>query len=68
MFKIVNWSIFFRIDPGIKSTVYCTAIGEGGIEEWEFALHRYMTENLAAEKSRLQAALACTKKTWILSR
>ena len=60
--------LFFSIDPGIKSTVYCTAIAEGGIEEWEFALRRYKTENLAAEKSRLQSALACSKETWILSK
>lgn len=55
------------IDPGIKSTVYCTAVAEGGIDEWNFVLHRYKTENVAAEKSRLQSALACSKQTWILS-
>ena len=48
--------------------VYCTAIAEGGIEEWEFALRRYKTEKLAAEKARLQSALACSEETWILSK
>ena len=48
--------------------MYCIAIAEGGIDEWNFALHRYKTENLAAEKSRLQSALACSKQTWILSK
>ncbi|XP_052787465.1 aminopeptidase N-like isoform X1 [Mya arenaria] len=56
------------IDPGLKSTVYCTAIAEGGIEEWEFALNQYRTANVAAEKSRLLSALSCSKETWILSR
>ncbi|XP_053387330.1 aminopeptidase N-like isoform X1 [Mercenaria mercenaria] len=56
------------IDPGIKSTVYCVAIAEGGIDEWEFAWNQYQTANVAAEKSRLLSALSCSKETWILSR
>ncbi|XP_060566248.1 aminopeptidase N-like [Ruditapes philippinarum] len=56
------------IDPGIKSTVYCVAIGEGGVDEWDFAWSQYQAANLAAEKSRLLAALSCSKETWILSR
>ncbi|XP_053387121.1 aminopeptidase N-like [Mercenaria mercenaria] len=55
------------IDPGIKPTVYCVGVAEGGIDEWEFALNQYRTSNLAAEKSRLLTALSCSKKTWILS-
>ena len=60
--------IIFRIDPGIKSTVYCVAIAEGGIDEWEFAWNQYQTANVAAEQSRLLSALSCSKETWILSR
>ena len=59
---------YYRIDPGIKSAVYCKAIAEGGEEEWEFVFKRYKTENLAAEKVRLQAALSCSKETWILKK
>ncbi|KAL3884512.1 hypothetical protein ACJMK2_024647 [Sinanodonta woodiana] len=56
------------IDPGLKSTVYCTAIEDGGYEEWEFAYNKYKTENLAAEQSRLLSAMSCSKETWILSK
>ena len=58
----------YSIDPGIKSTVYCTAIAEGTTNEWEFALRWYKTENLAEEKARLLYALACSKETWVLSK
>ncbi|KAK3599710.1 hypothetical protein CHS0354_037183 [Potamilus streckersoni] len=56
------------IDPGLKSTVYCTAIEDGGQDEWEFAYNKYKTANLAAEQSRLLSAMSCSKHTWILSR
>ncbi|XP_052261394.1 aminopeptidase N-like isoform X2 [Dreissena polymorpha] len=56
------------VDPGIKSTVYCTAVAEGTLDDWEFALARYRVENLAAEKSRLLSALACSRESWVLSR
>ncbi|XP_053387798.1 aminopeptidase N-like [Mercenaria mercenaria] len=56
------------IDPGIKSTVYCVAVAEGGIDEWEFVLVQYRTANLADEKSRLLEGLSCSKQPVILSR
>ncbi|KAH3860106.1 aminopeptidase N-like [Dreissena polymorpha] len=56
------------VDPGIKSTVYCTAVAEGTLDDWEFALARYRVENLAADKMRLLSALACSKDSWVLSR
>ena len=48
--------------------VYCTAIREGGEEEWEFAWGRYQAANVASEKSRLLSALGCTGEIWMLSR
>ncbi|KAH3827009.1 hypothetical protein DPMN_128937 [Dreissena polymorpha] len=56
------------VDPDIKSTVYCTALAEGTLDDWEFALTRYRIENLASEKSLLLAALACSRESWVLSR
>ncbi|XP_062585470.1 uncharacterized protein LOC134247152 isoform X2 [Saccostrea cucullata] len=57
-----------RVDPDLKSTVYCTAIEEGGEAEWNFAYQQYKDTNVAAERRTLMGALACTKQTWILSK
>ncbi|XP_069102050.1 aminopeptidase N-like [Argopecten irradians] len=57
-----------RIDPDIKQAVYCTAISEGGAEEWDFLYSQYKSSNNAAEKKRILYALSCTKQTWILSK
>ncbi|KAK3095167.1 hypothetical protein FSP39_010973 [Pinctada imbricata] len=56
------------INPSVRSTVYCTAIRNGGVEEWDFAYQMYKISNLASEKSRLMSSLACSRETWILSR
>ncbi|XP_056008322.1 putative aminopeptidase-2 isoform X2 [Ostrea edulis] len=57
-----------RVDPDLKSTVYCTAVAEGGESEWNFAYQQYKETNVAAERRTLMGALACTKQTWILSK
>jgi len=57
-----------RIDPGLKGTVYCTAIREGGEKEWNFIFELYKTATVQAEKSRLLSALSCTRKIWILNK
>ncbi|KAM8895416.1 aminopeptidase N-like isoform 1-T3 [Spinachia spinachia] len=56
------------IHPNLKSTVYCTAIALGGVEEWDFAWRMFKNATLASEASRLRAALACTKAPWLLNR
>uniref|UniRef100_G3PPF0 Aminopeptidase n=1 Tax=Gasterosteus aculeatus aculeatus TaxID=481459 RepID=G3PPF0_GASAC len=56
------------IHPNLKSTVYCTAIAFGGVEEWDFAWRMFKNATLASEASRLRAALACTKAPWLLNR
>ncbi|XP_052090870.1 uncharacterized protein LOC127727793 [Mytilus californianus] len=58
----------YRIDPDLKSTVYCTGVAEGGEEAWDFLYQQYKTTNVAAEKSRVLTALACTKETYLISR
>ncbi|KAK3108903.1 hypothetical protein FSP39_018341 [Pinctada imbricata] len=57
-----------RVDPDLKSTVYCTGIAEGNEEEWDFAYAQYKTTDVAAEKNTLLHALACTQETWLLTR
>lgn len=59
---------YIRVNPGLKSTVYCSGVASGGEEEWNFVYKRYQTATVAAEKSRLLSALSCTKEKWILNR
>ncbi|KAL4227197.1 hypothetical protein ACF0H5_015170 [Mactra antiquata] len=56
------------VDPGLKSTVYCTAIREGNEEIWDFMYEKYLTATVQAEKSRLLRALSCTRELWLLNR
>lgn len=61
----VTWS---RIHPNLKSTVYCSAIAFGGVEEWDFAWRMFKMATSASEASRLRSAMACTKVPWLLNR
>nr|XP_046263621.1 aminopeptidase N-like [Scatophagus argus] len=56
------------IHPNLKSTVYCSAIAFGGVEEWDFAWGMFKNATLASEASRLRSAMACTKVPWLLNR
>ncbi|KAL5020482.1 hypothetical protein ScPMuIL_003374 [Solemya velum] len=56
------------INPGVRFTVYCTAIRHGGQAEWDFAYEQHRNSNVAGELSRLRGAMACSRQTWILSR
>ncbi|XP_070557701.1 aminopeptidase N-like isoform X2 [Ptychodera flava] len=53
----------------VRSTVYCTAIRHGGLDEWEFA-HAQVTNDTfgTTETDRLQSAMGCTDKSWLLQR
>ena len=56
------------VSPDLRSTVYCTAIRNGGIDEWDHALARYhynYTIYIANEKRTLLNALSCTREQWI---
>ncbi|XP_012674836.1 aminopeptidase N-like [Clupea harengus] len=57
-----------RIDPNLKSTVYCKAIAAGGEEEWDFGWEMLRNATVASEAARLRSALACTKVPWLLNR
>ncbi|KAF7651507.1 hypothetical protein LDENG_00110120 [Lucifuga dentata] len=56
------------IHPNLKSTVYCSAIAFGGMEEWDFAWRMFKNATLAAEAMRLRSAMSCTKVPWLLNR
>ncbi len=58
----------FRISPDFRKFVYCTAIRNGGIEEWEFALGFYEKNYgvwVSMEKDKLLYGMACTGQPWI---
>lgn len=57
-----------RISPNLKSTVYCSAIAAGGVEEWDFAWSMYKNATIASEAEKLMHALSCTKQPWLLNR
>lgn len=57
-----------RISPNLRTTVYCSAIAEGGVVEWDFAWGMYRNATIASEAEKLLYALSCTKQPWLLNR
>lgn len=57
-----------KISPDLRSTIICTAIQEGGEEEWNFAFKSYLQSNVASEKNELINSLSCTRQPWILAK
>lgn len=66
--NVCFFPLLLRIDPALKSTVYCSGVASGDEDEWNFVYNKYKTATVAAEKARLLSALSCTKQTWILNR
>ncbi|XP_038078719.1 putative aminopeptidase-2 isoform X2 [Patiria miniata] len=57
-----------NVHPDMQATAFCTAIAEGGQDEWYFAFDLYQNLNTSTSvKSALLTAMACSKKPWILS-
>ncbi|KAM8974074.1 aminopeptidase N-like isoform 3-T3 [Pelodytes ibericus] len=56
------------IHPNLRSSIYCTAVAQGGEEEWNFMWNEFTKSDIAQESDKLRAALACTKEPWILNR
>uniref|UniRef100_A0A669B8U1 Aminopeptidase n=1 Tax=Oreochromis niloticus TaxID=8128 RepID=A0A669B8U1_ORENI len=57
-----------QISPNLRTTVYCSAIAEGGAVEWDFAWKMYKSATIASEAEKLLYALSCTKQPWLLNR
>ncbi|OCT89713.1 hypothetical protein XELAEV_18018332mg [Xenopus laevis] len=57
-----------NIHPNLRTNVYCTAVAQGGEEEWNFLWDRFQETDIAQEADKLRAALACSKEPWILNR
>jgi len=52
----------------LKNVIYCQAIKNGGIAEWDFLWERYQRSNVASEKVKFLSALGCSSDTWLLNR
>ena len=48
--------------------MYCSAVKEGGLAEWDFLFDRFQNENVAGEQVKLLKSLGCSEETWLLQR
>ena len=58
----------FRIPPDLRSVVYCSALSNGGEEEWEFLWDQYKNSNVATDQALILPALGCTRDPDLLKR
>uniref|UniRef100_H2XYF3 Aminopeptidase n=1 Tax=Ciona intestinalis TaxID=7719 RepID=H2XYF3_CIOIN len=56
------------ISSTYRTDVYCTAIREGGIAEWDFMWGQYLVTQNAQLQTSLRYGLSCSKDAWILNR
>lgn len=56
------------IAPNVRKAVYCTAIANGGEEEWKFLYDVYLKEDNANERNLILKSLACSRVPWLLAR
>lgn len=52
----------------MRSTVLCTAIRHGSQKEFDFAFDVFQSTKDSGLKRELNAALSCTKETWLLNK
>ncbi|XP_043289822.1 uncharacterized protein [Venturia canescens] len=48
------------IPADLRSTVYCTAMKHGSMDDWKFLWKKYLTTNLSAERVVILSALGCS--------
>ncbi|XP_078492244.1 solute carrier organic anion transporter family member 4A1 [Ciona intestinalis] len=56
------------ISSTYRTDVYCTAIREGGLAEWDFMWAQYLVTQNAQLQTSLRYGLSCSKDAWILNR
>uniref|UniRef100_H2YKR5 Aminopeptidase n=1 Tax=Ciona savignyi TaxID=51511 RepID=H2YKR5_CIOSA len=56
------------ISSTYRTDVFCTAIREGGLAEWDFAWEQYLLSQNAQFQSSLRYGLSCSKDAWVLNR
>jgi hypothetical protein len=71
---VVQLQLLFNLAPeenilpaDQRATIYCTAIGHGTEEEWDFLWQRYLKDtDLQSERTLILKALTCSKEIWML--
>ncbi|KAK2705039.1 hypothetical protein QYM36_017171 [Artemia franciscana] len=56
------------ISPNQKSAVFCNGIRHGGLNEFNFALERYVTDVDSPDRSTIFSALACVRDPVLIDR
>jgi aminopeptidase N len=56
----------YRIPPDLRSVVYCSAVSNGGQEEWNFLYDEFMKSNVASDQVLILSALGCTRDATLL--
>jgi aminopeptidase N len=59
--------LFNRIPANLRSLVFCTALGNGGEEEWNFLWGRYQESIITTEQVTILSALGCTNNESLLT-
>ncbi|KAF0311369.1 Aminopeptidase N [Amphibalanus amphitrite] len=60
--------ILMIVPANIRSSVFCTALHDGGLTEWEFVWRRFNESNVESEKEEMLKALACTQETMLINK
>ena len=75
MIKNVTWKnlksvyIFFhRIPTNLRFLVYSIGVQEGGVKEWNQVYNKYLTTDIASDKSVLLESLSYTRNPQMIQR
>ena len=65
-------NLYFRFHSNSRchsrSASYCSAVRNGGADEWEFALVKFVEADGDFDRGRILSALGCTRHVWLLNR
>ncbi|XP_050580172.1 putative aminopeptidase-2 isoform X1 [Bombus affinis] len=67
LFAKWRWNDTYTISPNARTAVYCTAIRNGSLEEWEFLWDQYLKTDFASEKKIILEALGCSMNKEVLN-
>ena len=56
----------YRIPPDLRSVVYCSAVSNGGVDEWAFLYEEFLKSNVASDQVLILSALGCTRDANLL--
>jgi len=56
------------ISATYRSDIYCAAIANGGVAEWDFAWDQYLKSDSAQHQQSLRYGMSCSRDAWIINR